>query len=84
VTSFARRREKSGSGTRVAHLTNYRLVLHFKFLLVGPDQKLVTKRPYSWSPGLGAFCNVFRARPDCKGLRAKFGRRLANNIKYKL
>ena len=25
--------------------SNYRLVTHFKFLIVGPDQKMVTKRP---------------------------------------
>jgi hypothetical protein len=56
-------------------------VTHFKFVIVGPDQKMVTKRPYNWSPGLilGAFCTIFRARPVATGLGAKFGRKPAKN-----
>ena len=33
-------------------ITHLRLVTHFKFFIVGPDQKMVTKRTYNWSPGL--------------------------------
>ena len=49
--------------------------------VVGPDQKMVTERPYNWSPGLilGAFCIIFRARPVGTGLGAKFGRKPAKN-----
>ena len=48
---------------------------------VGPDQKMVTKRPSNWSPGLilNAFCTIFRARPVGTGLGAKFGRKPAKN-----
>ncbi len=58
-----------------------RLVTHFQFLIVGPDQEMATKRPYNWSPGLilGAFCTIFRARPVGTGLGAKFGRKPAKN-----
>ncbi len=37
----------------------------FLILTMGPDQNMVTKRPYNWSPGLILvdFCTIFRARP---------------------
>jgi hypothetical protein len=40
-----------GTDFRVSHnlrrvsAANYRLVTHFKFSIVGPDQNMVTKRP---------------------------------------
>ena len=54
---------------------------HFKFLLVGPDQTMVMKRPYNWSPELlvGPFCTIFQAQPVGTGLGAKFGRKPAKN-----
>ncbi len=66
---------------RVSVDRNLRLVTHFKFLFLGPDQKMVTKRPENWPPGLilGAFCTIFRARPVGAGLGAKFGRKPAKN-----
>ncbi len=46
---FARRQYESVELTHVFRrqqdCANYRLVIHFKFLIVGPDQKMVTKRP---------------------------------------
>ncbi len=61
--------------------TYLRLVTHFAFFIVDPDQKMVTKQPYNWSPGLiwGLFCTIFRARPVGMGLGAKFGRKPAKN-----
>ncbi len=58
----------------LARDSHLRLVTHFKFSIVGPDQKMVTKQLYNWSPGpiLGAFCTIFRARPVGMGLGAKF------------
>ncbi len=58
-----------------------RLVTDLKLLFVGPDQKMVTKRPYNWSPGLilTAFCTILQARPVGTGLGAKFGRKPAKN-----
>jgi hypothetical protein len=52
-------------GLEAPGIPNYRLVTHFRFLIVGPDQHMVTERPWNWSPGLivGAFCTIFRARP---------------------
>ncbi len=69
-------------GFYIAYL---RLVTHFKFLIMGPDQKMVMEQPY-WSPWLilGTFCTIFRARPVGTGLGAKFGRKLAKNPKHKL
>ncbi len=62
-------------------VTYLRLVTHFKFVFVGPDQKMVTKWPHNWSPGLilGAFCTICRARPVGTGLGARFGRKPAKN-----
>ncbi len=62
-----------------------RSVTHFKFVFVGPDQKMVTKRPSSLSTELivGAFCTIFRARTVGTGLGAKFGRKPAKT-NYKL
>ena len=42
--------------------------------------------PSNWSPGLilGAVCTMFRARPDYRGLGAKFGQKSAKNLKLKL
>ncbi len=62
------------------HLYTYlRLVTHLKCAIVGPDHKMVTKRPQNLSPGLilGALCTIFRARPVGTGLGAKFGRKPA-------
>ncbi len=61
--------------------TYLRLVTHFQFLVVGPDQNMVTKRHYNWSPGLilDVFCTIFRARPVGKGLGAEFGWKPAKN-----
>ncbi len=58
-----------------------RLVTHFGFLIVGPDQKMATKLTYHCSPGLicGACCTIFQARPVGTGLGAKFGRKPAKN-----
>ena len=60
------------------------LVPHFiLFLSMGPDQQMVSKRPWNWSPGLmlGAFCTIFRARPVGTGLGANFGGKIAENPK---
>ena len=48
---------------------------------MGPDQKVGTKEPYNWSPGLilGAFCTIFRARPVGTGPGAKLGRKPSKN-----
>ncbi len=64
--------------SRIAHLPS--LSDTFYFFIVGPDQKMVTKRPSHWSPGqiLVAFCTICRARPVGTGLGAKFGRKPAN------
>ena len=48
---------------------------------MGPDQKVGTKEPYNWSPGLilGDFCTIFRARPVGTGPGAKLGRKPSKN-----
>ncbi len=48
-------------------------------LVVGADQKMVSKRPYNWYPGLilGVLCTICRARSLGTGLGAKFGRKPA-------
>ena len=64
-----------------SYLSNLRLVTHLIFLIMGPDQKTVTKWHYNRSPGLivGEFCTIFRARPLQGSLGAKFGRKPAKN-----
>ena len=54
---------------------------HGRGKFMWPDQEMVTKLPWNWSPGLilGAFCTIFRARPVGTGLGAKFGRKTAQN-----
>ncbi len=51
--------------TMRAKYTYLRLVTHFIFLIKGPDQKMVTKRPYNWSPGLilCAICTICQPDP---------------------
>ncbi len=65
----------------ISRLSYLRLATHFKFLIVGPDQNMVTKQPYHWSPGLilCGFCTIARARPVGTGLGAKVGRKPAKN-----
>ncbi len=75
-------RFQAGSGCNLFFYfisTYLRLVSHFKLISAGPDQNIVTKRLYNWSPGLilGEFCIIFRARPVGTGLGAKFGRKPA-------